>query len=114
MTKVEMFEHLMNSYPLSADEKAFLEHERRLATRRHTSVRKPTVRQTANVTLSADILAEMESGKAYLVSDMVSSFACMPTDANLQRVTNIMTKLVKEGKATRTIMADGKAVFSRN
>ena len=48
MTKRDYFTAILSKYPLTADEKAFVEHELELLAKKNTSEKKPTAVQVAN------------------------------------------------------------------
>jgi len=57
-------------------------------------------KMAANAEVESAILAEMESGKEYQVTDMIKQFACV-ADYSTQKLTPRLTALVKAGSLVR-------------
>lgn len=71
--------------------------------KRSTADRKPSARQIENEKLRKQVYEAMEQNRLYSVGEMIKEFTFFPIDITPQRVSAIMTKLVEEGKATRTV-----------
>ena len=101
MTKRDYFTAILEKYPLTADEKAFVEHELELLAKKNSTDRKPTAQQTANEGIKTAILDGMESGKAYTITEIIKS---VPECADLtnQRVSALMRQMVDSGAVVRT------------
>ena len=101
MTKRDYFTAILEKYPLTAEEKAFVEHELELLAKKNASDRKPTAQQTANEGIKTAILDGMESGKAYTITEIIKS---VPECADLtnQRVSALMRQMVDSGAVVRT------------
>ena len=101
MTKRDYFTAILEKYPLTADEKAFVEHELDLLAKKNASDKKPTAQQTANEGIKQSIVDGMENGKAYTITDIIKS---VPECADLtnQRVSALMRQLVENGAVVRT------------
>ena len=101
MTKRDYFIAILEKYPLTAEEKAFVEHELELLAKKNASDRKPTAQQTANEGIKTAILDGMESGKAYTITEIIKS---VPECADLtnQRVSALMRQMVDSGAVVRT------------
>ena len=111
MTKADYFRQIMANYNLTADEKAFVEHELELLAKKNSAEKKPTAVQVANEGIKADILEAMESGKKYTITDLMKSVdAC--ADLSNQRVSALVRQLVTEGSVERT-EDKRKAYFSK-
>ncbi len=101
MTKREMFEMIKANHNLSADEIAFIDHELELLAKKNSAEKKPTAVQVANEGIKADILAGMEVGKKYTITDLMKSVgAC--ADLSNQRVSALVRQLVADGSVERT------------
>lgn len=111
MTKADYFRQIMANYNLTADEKAFVEHELELLAKKNSAEKKPTAVQVANEGIKTDILEAMESGKKYTITDLMKSVdAC--ADLSNQRVSALVRQLVTEGSVERT-EEKRKAYFSK-
>ena len=111
MTKADYFRQIMANYNLTADEKAFVEHELELLAKKNSAEKKPTAVQVANEGIKTDILEAMESGKKYTITDLMKSGdAC--ADLSNQRVSALVRQLVTEGSVERT-EEKRKAYFSK-
>ena len=77
---------------------------------------KPTARQSENADLGCDILASMESGKAYTISEIMKITPSIAEKAldecSPQRVTAIVSALVKSEQLVR-LVEKGKAYFRK-
>lgn len=111
-TQKEMFNEILNGYGLSAEHKAFLEGRiAQLDKKSSAKSDKPTATQKANAELKDKILAEMENGKLYTISDMLKSLECCAELSN-QKVSAIMKQLVEGNLVVRT-EDKRKAYFSK-
>ena len=111
MTKADYFRQIMANYNLTADEKAFVEHELELLAKKNSAEKKPTAVQVANEGIKGEILDAMETGKQYTITDLMK---CVPACADLsnQRVSALVRQLVNEELVVRT-EEKRKAYFSK-
>ena len=95
MTKADYFKQIMASYPLTEDEKAFVEHELELLAKKNSAEKKPTAVQVANEGIKDAILEAMEEGKKYTITDLIKS---IPEIADLtnQKVSALVRQLIAE------------------
>lgn len=113
LTVVEMYDIIIakvkNGVALSENEIEFLNERKDLVAKKNAS-RKPSANATANEGIKENILAEMEKGKAYTITDMIKS---LPSCADLtnQRVSAIVRQL-KEGGLVNRKEEKGKAYFT--
>lgn len=93
MTKRDYFTAILEKYPLTAEEKAFVEHELELLAKKNASDRKPTAQQTANEGIKTAILDGMTSGRFYTVTEIQKE---IPECAELsnQRVSALLRQMV--------------------
>lgn len=110
MTKREMFEQIKATYPLTTEEVEFINHELELLAKKNSAEKKPTAVQVANEGIKNDIVAGMEQGKKYTITDLMKS---IPTCADLsnQRVSALVRQLVNDEVLVRT-EEKRKAYFS--
>lgn len=104
VTKRDRYETLLNLDAVKADAEltAFIKHEIELLDKKNTD-KKPTAKQTENEGYKAAILAYMVPGTMYQVSDFVKNVPEIVADGIVaQRVTPMVTALVKDGKLIRT------------
>ena len=73
MTKADYFKQIMANYPLTDEEKAFVEHELELLSRKNSAEKKPTAQQVANDNLKVVIYNAMESRKLYTITDLIKT-----------------------------------------
>ena len=101
MTKREYFTAILEKYPLTADEKAFVEHELELLAKKNASDRKPTAQQTANEGIKTAILDGMTSGRLYTVTEIQKE---IPECAELsnQKVSALIRQLKDAGLVVKT------------
>ena len=103
-TKRDHFNSLL-TIPAVADNEvltAFIKHELELLDRKNSGEKKPTKAQQENMALKEDILACMEDGRLYTISEMLKEFPCCK-GLTAPKVTAIFTRLlVPEGSAVNT------------
>lgn len=111
MTKADYFRQIMASYPLTDDEKAFVEHELELLAKKNSAEKKPTAVQVANEGIKDAILEAMEVGKKYTITDLMKEVEACAELSN-QRVSALVRQLVTDGSVERT-EEKRKAYFSK-
>ena len=101
-TQRELFTEILNGYDLTKEQKEFIEGRiAQLDKKSSSSKGKETATQKANAELKDKILAEMESGKAYTISDMLKNLECCAELSN-QKVSAVMKQLVESYLVIRT------------
>ena len=87
----------------NADLVEFINHELELLDKKNTAERKPTAKQVENAGFKSNILTWMEPDTLYSAADIVKSVPSI-VDAGLSanRVTAMLTQLVKDGSLVRT------------
>ena len=111
MTKADYFRQIMASYPLTEDEKTFVEHELELLAKKNSAEKKPTAVQVANEGIKDAILEAMEEGKKYTITDLMKEVEACAELSN-QRVSALVRQLVTDGSVERT-EEKRKAYFSK-
>ena len=93
MTKRDYFTAIMSKYPLTAEEKAFVEHELELLEKKNSSEKKPTAQQVANDGIKTAILEGMAPNRLYTITEIQKE---IPECAELsnQRVSALMRQMV--------------------
>lgn len=111
MTKRDYFSAILEKYPLTAEEKAFVEHELELLVKKNSADKKLTAQQTANVGIKQAIFDGMEQNRLYTITEIQKS---IPECAELsnQRVSSLVRQLMLEGLVERT-EDKRKALFSK-
>ena len=101
MTKRDYFKAIMEKYPLTDAEKAFVEHELELLEKKNSSEKKPTAQQTANEGIKTAILDGMTSGRLYTVTEIQKE---IPECAELsnQKVSALIRQLKDAGLVVKT------------
>jgi len=101
MTKREMFAEIRNAVIDNAEMVAFIDHEIELLNRKSTSPKKPTKTQMENDAFKAvivDYLADVDAPKT--IKELQAEIAELDGLTN-QRITHMLTDLVKAGKLTK-------------
>ena len=111
MTKREIFEQIKANYSLTQAEIDFIDHELELLAKKNSGEKKPTATQTANVGIKSAILAGMEVGKKYTITDLMKSIPEI-ADLSNQRVSALVRQLIDSGEVERT-EEKRKAYFSK-
>ena len=109
MTKRDYFTAIMEKYPLTAEEKAFVEHELELLAKKNSSEKKPTAQQVANEGLKSVILNVLtENGGLMTITDIQKSCAEL-ADLSNQRISAIVRQMV--GISVERVEDKRKAYF---
>jgi hypothetical protein len=101
MTKRDYFTAILEKYPLTADEKAFVEHELELLAKKNASDKKPTAQQTANEAIKTVILDGMTSGRFYTVTEIQKEILKGEELSN-QKVSALIRQLKDAGLVVKT------------
>lgn len=102
MTKRDYFNALLGIEAVSANDEltAFINHEIELLDKRKatpkTGERKPTARQKENAGLKIALLANMEDGAEYTITDMVKEFDCFGEGVSSQRVNALVSQMIAD------------------
>ena len=101
MTKRDYFTAILEKYPLTAEEKAFVEHELELLEKKNSSEKKPTAQQVANDGIKTAIAEGMSPNRLYTVTEIQKE---IPECAELsnQRVSALLRQMKDDGIVTRT------------
>ena len=95
MTKKEMFAEIRNLVIDNEEMVAFIDHEVELLNRKSNSVRKPTKTQIENDGFKAEIVAYLTTADTpKTIKEMQAEVASL-ADLTNQRVTHLLTDLVK-------------------
>ena len=101
-TQRDFYNEILNGYALTDEQKEFIKGRiAQLDKKASSSSGKQTATQKANADLKEKILAEMESGKAYTMSDMLKKLECC-ADLSNQIVSAVMKQLVESYRVVRT------------
>ena len=108
MTKADYFKQIMANYPLTADEKSFVEHELELLAKKNSAEKKPTAQQVANAGVADAIYEGMTPNRLYSVTEIIKE---VPECADLtnQRVSAIVRGLI--GSSVERVEEKRKAYF---
>lgn len=93
MTKRDYFTAIMEKYPLTTEEKAFVEHELELLAKKNSADKKPTAQQVANEGIKQAILDGMEDNRLYTITELQKSIPACAELSN-QRVSAIVRQMV--------------------
>ena len=101
MTKRDYFTAILEKYPLTADEQAFVKHELELLAKKNASDKKPTAQQTANEGIKTAILEGMTSGRFYTVTEIQKEILKGEELSN-QKVSALIRQLKDAGLVVKT------------
>ena len=113
MTKVEMFQALLDKYNLNEKEVEFINHEIELLEKKNGS-RKPAAQQLKNKEVAEKVLAYLvETGKKLQIKQMIKEIPCLAEipDCTPQYAMAIVRPMKESGLITRT-EEKGTAYFS--
>ena len=102
MTKRDYFTAILTKYPLTDDEKAFVEHELELLTKKNSADKKPTAQQVANDGIKTAIADGMTANRLYTVTELIKE---IPECAELtnQRVSALLRQMIADGTVIKTV-----------
>ena len=102
MTKRDYFTAILTKYPLTDDEKAFVEHELELLTKKNSADKKPTAQQVANDGIKTAIADGMTTNRLYTVTELIKE---IPECAELtnQRVSALLRQMIADGTVVKTV-----------
>ena len=101
MTKRDYFTAILEKYPLTADEKAFVEHELELLAKKNSADKKPTAQQTANEGIKSAILEGMTPNRLYTVTE-IQKEVLKGAELSNQKVTALIRQLKDAGLVVKT------------
>ena len=102
ITKRYYFTAILTKYPLTDDEKAFVEHELELLTKKNSADKKPTAQQVANDGIKTAIADGMTANRLYTVTELIKE---IPECAELtnQRVSALLRQMIADGTVVKTV-----------
>lgn len=113
LTKKDYFNQIKANYNLTEDEIAFIDHEIELLDKKNSAPRKATPKQMENVEIGEYLVAHMEAGKGYTVTQLIKEVLGDTDWADIAnaRVTPILGNLVKAGKVANA-MDHRKSIYT--
>ena len=95
MTNVKALAYVLANADLPEDVKAKVENMKAQFEKKNSAEKKPTANQVANKAITEGILAEMEAGVLYTITDMIKK---LPSCADLtnQRVSAIVRQMMPD------------------
>ena len=112
MTIAETFAEIVETYDLSEEHKAFLLDRAAKSVRKTADgERKPTAKQLANAEVAAAVYEQMESNRAYTVTEMVKVLPAFE-GVSASYANAIVKKLKDSGKVERSEVK-GRAYFTK-
>lgn len=102
VTKRDNFNALLDIEAVKADEAlvAFIEHEIELLDKKNSADKKPTATQVANKGIKETIVASMEAGKKYTVTELLKALG--NEELTNQKVSSLLRQLIGEGAVVKT------------
>ena len=101
MTKRDYFTAILSKYPLTEDEKAFVEHELELLAKKNSAEKKPTAQQAQNEVIKTAIAEGMTPNRLYTVTEIQKEIGACAEMSN-QRVSALLRQMKDDGIVTRT------------
>ena len=104
MTKKDYFNELLTIKAVAENSEltAFIEKELNLLAKKNSGERKPTALQVANEEIKESILEGMKENRLYTISEIQKEIP-MCADLTNQRISALVTQLVKAEKVVRTV-----------
>ena len=110
MTNVKALAYVLANVELPAEVKAKVENMKAQFEKKNSAEKKPTANQVANQALVESILAEMEKGKLYTITDMMKVLPSCK-DLSNQKLSAIIRPLI--GVSIERVEEKRKAYFKR-
>ena len=101
MTKRDYFTAILSKYPLTDEEKAFVEHELELLAKKNSADKKPTAQQVANDGIKSAIAEGMTPNRLYTVTEIQKEIPECAEMSN-QRVSALLRQMKEDGIIVRT------------
>jgi hypothetical protein len=100
-TQRDFYNELLANPTITDEQREFLEGRIKQLDKKNSGGKKETATQVANKALKEEIVASMEKGKKYTVTDMLKGFTCC-ADLSNQKVSAIVRQLVADKVLVRT------------
>lgn len=100
-TQRDFFNELLANPTITDEQKEFLQGRIAQLDKKSSGSSKPTATQVANQSLKDEIVASMEKGKKYTITDMLKGFTCC-ADLSNQKISALVRQLVKDNVLVRT------------
>lgn len=100
-TQRDFFNELLANPTITDEQKEFLQGRIAQLNKKSSSSKEETATQVANKTLKKKIVATMEQGNKYTITDMLKTFPCCAELSN-QKVSALVRQLVNENVLVRT------------
>lgn len=100
-TQRDFYNELLANPTITDEQREFLEGRIKQLDKKNSGASKPTATQVANKALKEEIVASMEKGKKYTITDMLKGFTCCAELSN-QKVSAVVRQLVADKVLVRT------------
>lgn len=108
MTHKDFYNNILAKYPLTSAEKDFIKSRIEALDKKANSA-KAKAKTDKNAALKNELIATMEYGEKYTITEMLKMFPCCAELTN-QKVSAAMRSLIESGEVERT-ESKGKAYF---
>jgi hypothetical protein len=108
MTHKDFYNNILSKYPLTSAEKDFIKGRIEALDKKANSA-KAKAKTDKNAALKSELIATMEYGEKYTITEMLKMFPCCAELTN-QKVSAAMRSLIESGEVERT-ESKGKAYF---
>ena len=99
-TKTDLFNAILNGYNLTAEHKAFIEHEVELLAKRNArKSEKPTKKQIENEGIKADIISLLSEAEEPMTATSIG--AALPTPISVWKASALLKQMVDAGTVVR-------------
>lgn len=99
-TKHQMFEELLAIPTLTEEQKAFIEHELELLSKKNSGEKRLTATQIANEALKTAIVEGMVDGRLYTITDIIKEIPACSALTN-QKVSPLANQMVEDGRLVK-------------
>ena len=110
ITNVKALAYVLAHADLPEEVKAKIENMKAQFEKKNSAEKKPTANQVANQALVENILAEMEEGKLYTITDMMKELSSCK-DLSNQKLSAVIRPLI--GVSVERVVDKRKAYFKR-
>jgi hypothetical protein len=100
-TQRDFYNELLANPSITDEQREFLKGRIKQLDKKNSGASKPTATQVANKALKDEIVASMEKGKKYTITDMLKAFSCCAELSN-QKVSALANQLEKDKVLVKT------------
>lgn len=105
MTHKQFYQSIMDKYPLTEEERTFIEGRIEQLEKKNSTVKKPTDKQVANDGIKASVLSFLSEhkDKKYTITQLTKEVPGLPAEISNQRMTSLVSAMVRAEEVDRVV-----------